>query len=169
MKTRTITSLIVGAAFFVLQQGFVFADTQISCLGYSFSVPGDINLDPQFEGTLMITTPAGQIILVNEGDAIPSIPAGSGVEVFKGKANFKSGADVLTLACENDVEGTGEAKVLTEGVNVIDPTGDKQPLPSGTVYPISILEAPPTAETVPEGTGVGDLPPVDSRSVPQSL
>ena len=166
---KLILNSILPVAVLILHPPFVFADTTVSCLGYSFSVPGDIALDGQFQGTLMVTTPTGEVILVNEGDPVPTIPSGSTVEIFKGQANFKAGGkEAVDLACEKDTEGTGEAKILTDGINVSDPAGDSKILQTGVVYPISILEAPPTGQTPPEGTPVGDLPPVDNRNVPQS-
>ena len=169
MKNKLFWIALMMIAAANLRAGTLFADVKVSCLGYSFDIPGDVSLDPQFEGTLMMTSATGEITLINEGDAVPAIPAGATVEIFKGTGNFKAdGKDVFEIGCEKDVERAGEAKILTGGVNVVDPTGDSVPLESGSVYPIKVLEAPPTAQTNPEGTQVGDLPPVDSRNVPQS-
>lgn len=145
------------------------ADFTMSCLGHDFHVPGDTALDTVFEGTLMITTPTGELFLVNQGEALPPVPPGSTIEVFKGSAGIQvGGASALAVTCEKDLDNVGEAKILTGGITVTDPLKHRTDLAEGIVYPIRLVEAPATAAAEPEGTEAEDLPPVDSRNVPQS-
>ncbi len=70
---KTYRCLAAGAVLFFLCAVFASA-------GYAAA-----SIDPQFEGTLVITSPDGEINLIEPGDAVPAIVNDSIIEVFDGK------------------------------------------------------------------------------------
>lgn len=123
-----------------------------------------VSVDPQFEGTLVITSPDGEINLIEPGDAVPAIANESIIEVFDGKFKVTtsegdkisvsclehetvlSGAASLTLSCG---ENSGKIVVETGVVTLTDDEGKTVTLNPGDTYDIQmpvLSEAAPTAE-----------------------
>lgn len=127
-----------------------------------------VSIESGFEGTLVITTPEGEINLYEPGDALPEIKDGSIVEVFDGSFTLSAGAnDNVRLAClEHEVlaqggsaklscgESTGSLNVLQGSVSVTDPEGTQTTLNEGQSYDIT-LEVVEEAEATAEGRALG--------------
>lgn len=140
----------------------------VSSLGYVFYIPTNAPLNCSFEGTLLITDPAGEQTVANEGEELQPLPPGSQVEVFKGSIQCSSNEKgIFDMQSEKETENIGEAKTLTDGIVVADPAGDRQALPTNAIYPFGLL-APATADIDPDATPVPDFPPADSRNITQS-
>ena len=152
-------------------------------------------INPDFEGTLIITSPEGQITVLQPGDPVPDIPNGATLTVSEGRftVNTGSGDSVFVLyqghsgtvadgtaASLSSAQGPVPAtlKVLSGSVAWQNDEGKKSVLPAGAEYPIlpqgqTEKEAPPTAAGeptgfAPAGGDVGQPPPVDSRSIQSS-
>lgn len=166
--------LLLGA---VLVSGFLVLPAQPSAIAA-------IAVDSNFQGTLVITTPEGEINLVEPGDAIPEIKSGSILEVFDGQFRVTTGADdsvevsclendasvkggsVITLSCG---ESNGSLKVESGSAVVVDPAGKQIELAAGATHEIKVAvteEADATAAGEELGTaledGAGD---VDSTNI----
>ena len=169
---RKKIGVLLGGFFAVLlyfQIPGVRADVEVSCLGYSFQVPGNVALDPNFQGTLMVLTPQNDSFLISEGDPVPNIPSGSKIEIFKGTSDLAAGGQQsFSLSCGTKTQDQGEARILAKGIFVVDPTGDRQALQPGVIFPINLVGAPPAGEGSFPGTPVGDFPPADGRNITQS-
>ncbi len=136
-----------------------------------------------FTGTLVITTPDGDITLLESGESIPKIKDGSMLEIFDGQITVSTGsANNLKLSClEHTVDLSQGASVTmkcaeTEGsvtvnlgpVSLTDPIGTKTPLVVGQTYPISLEELPlaaPTAQGEQQGSSIEGNLEVDSTSI----
>lgn len=146
-----------------------------------------IILQPDFQGTLLITFPNGEIAMINPGDPIPDIPSGSSLQVFKGSLSVQTEpGDSVKIACLNheatvadggvaglscsDDSGSIEARKGT--VNLLDPLGKEHSIKEGDRYPIAApgtQEAPPVAGTEgPSFPQDENEVPVDSRSIDAS-
>lgn len=154
------------------------------------SIPGwaGITIKSDFTGTLVITTPEGEIQLIEAGEKIPQIPSGSVVEVFDGAFTITTGPeDLVHVSClEHDatveggasltlvcMESDGSAKVLEGTVILIDTLGKEIILGKGAEYLIQLTESPEEALPTAAGeeTGFpydGDMPDVDSRDIETS-
>jgi len=142
-----------------------------------------VTVDPGFQGTLVITTPEGEINLVEPGDAIPEIQSGSILEVFDGEFRVTLGeGDEIELSClENDASASGSAsvvlscgesngmlKVESGSVTLIDPAGEQIDLAAGSTHEIvltAIEEAPATAEGDQRGRALEAIEDVDSTAI----
>lgn len=166
---------------------FLFLLT-VMIVGVSVSpAQAKITINSDFEGTVVITFPNGEIALIEPGDPIPEIPQGSTLEVFDGtftvtteegdqcqisclehSATASDGASA-SLSC---AEESGVLKVTAGSIPIVTPAGTVSDVVAGTEYPIQAggaEQAPATAATEPAGTPVGDdAPPADSRSIESS-
>jgi len=154
------------------------------CVGTAHA---EIRINPDFEGTLVITTPDGNIILLEPGDEIPEILSGSLLEVFDGYFTVETdpgdSVQILCLGHEISVgdgssislssaEEAGSLSVLAGSVSLVTPAGDLVDLNIGDDYQIQLEEDAmgllPTAKGVPPSFSNADdeaTPPVDSRGV----
>lgn len=131
-----------------------------------------VSIDPQFEGTLVITSPDGEINLIEPGDAVPTIVNDSIIEVFDGKFKVTtaegdtisvscleheavlSGVAAVTLVCG---ESSGKLDVEAGTVSLTDDEGKVVTLNTGESFDIqmpALSEAAPTAD----GDGLGFSP-----------
>ena len=73
-------------------------------------------------GTIAITTPTGEVLTIEPGQAIPAIASGSSIEVISGTANIAaSGADTVKVLIN------GSIVTLTDGAQIgvaISASGD---------------------------------------------
>lgn len=136
-----------------------------------------------FKGTLVLTYPDGNVGIVEAGDAIPSIPSGSVLEIFDGHMRvatqegdeasisilgyeFKIGNGAIVTAVASESEGL---LIVHSGYAMIkDSKGEWIRIEAPATYPIKlgqVLTAQPTAETEVLGfTLEGDSNP-DSTSI----
>jgi len=159
----------------------------------------EITVQPDFQGTVLITFPNGDIALVEKGDPLPEIPPGSTIEVFGGHATVAAGGEdsvkvsclghqgVVGGGCSVEVncgEKSGLFTMLKGTGRVTDQNGNEQALNEGEEYPIEIFPGPATETTgettpptaageptggPPAGGDLGEDPPVDSRSLEASI
>lgn len=145
-----------------------------------------VSVESGFQGTLVITSPEGEINLYEPGDALPEIQPGSTLEVFDGSFTVAIGAsDKVQLAClEHEIAGADASFKLACGetsgtltavkgtATVTKPDGTQATVKEGESYnitPAAAEEAPATAEGDTLGTEAGnDLPEVDPTSVSNS-
>lgn len=169
---KTYRHLTTSAVLFFLCAVFASA-------GYSA-----VSIDPQFEGTLVITSPDGEINLIEPGDAVPTIVNESIVEVFDGKFKVTTaegdkisvscleheavlnGAASVTLSCG---ENSGKLLVETGSVSLTDDEGKSVTLNAGESFDIQmpvLSEAAPTEEGEELGLSAdeSDTDP-DSRNI----
>lgn len=142
-----------------------------------------ISVDSNFEGTLVLTTPEGEINLYEPGDPLPEIQPGSIIEVFDGSFSLTAGTgDQVQLAClEHDIssqggsmrlacgETTGTLTVVKGSATVTSPDGEQASINEGDTYDINI-EVVEEAEATAEGEALGleadaDLPDIDPTSI----
>jgi len=146
-----------------------------------------ITIDPGFEGTLVITTPEGDIQLVEPGEPMPEIASGSVIEVFDGTFTLTTEpGDSVEVSClEHDAsvsngaslaltcgENSGLVKVLLKAVILTDIEGQQFDLAEGAEYQIKVEdigdEAPAAAAAEETGSSALDLPTEDSRDIQSS-
>lgn len=148
-----------------------------------------IVLDPAFSGTVIVTSPEGEIKIYQPGEPVTAIADNSTVEIFNGDVTVTTEkGDSVNVSCGKasaGVSGGGSAavscgeksgtlKVLTGPVKMLGPDAPKNLLEEGKEYPFGqtgdlAKRAPATAD-VDDTTGTtpaGD-PPVDSRSIQAS-
>lgn len=153
------------------------------------SVPAqaEITIDPNFTGTLIITSSEGSVEMVSSGEKMPAISSGSSIEVIEGQVQVSADEpDEVNLMCLSNkvaVKGdqvslscsvqTGLVKVLAGPADWTDPDGKVTQLQTGDeqqLTPTSPLSAPPTEageETgLPADTGTPPAP--DSRDIEAS-
>jgi len=169
---KTYRCLAAGAVLFFLCVVFTSA-------GYAAA-----SIDPAFEGTLVITSPDGEINLIEPGDAIPAIVNDSIIEVFDGKFKVTTaegdtisvscleheaalkGAASVTLVCG---ESSGKLDVEAGPVSLTDDEGKVVTLNTGESFDIQmpvLSEAAPTAEGEELGLSLDDSnTDPDSRSI----
>ena len=172
MTKKFISFIVVGIFFLLMQSVPAFAK---------------ISINSDFQGTVVITLPNGEIALIEHGDPIPDIPQGSTLEVFDGNftvtteqgdqckvsclehTGTASNVGSINLSCG---EESGLLKVVAGSVHMVDPSGKESDISAGTEYPVQATtgEQPPTTgATEPAGTLVSDgAPPPDSRSIESS-
>ncbi|MDP3919480.1 MAG: hypothetical protein Q8R76_01555 [Candidatus Omnitrophota bacterium] len=158
----------------------------IISLAFMMSVGGaspvyavDINSD--FEGTLVITTPDGEIILVQPGESIPEIAPGSVLEVFDGQfaVATAAGDSVVVLHLDHEVtvadgaslefigtEDQGNVRVVNGPVTVLTNVGEEIILNTGDEYIIQSQSFLPGLPATAEGRSTGFSP--DDDSIPDS-
>ena len=145
-----------------------------------------ITVQPDFQGTLLVTFPDGTVQMIDVGEPIPDIPAGSSVEIFAGKMTLSTDpGDSLKLSClgsEASVgggssvsfgcgESEGTLNVAKGTVQVTQADGSQKSLTDGQEYAIKSQEdttgqaSPPTSEGDSLGTPAGEVNPPDSRSM----
>lgn len=166
---KTYRCLSTGVVLFFLCAVFASA-------GYAA-----VSIDPQFEGTLVITSPDGEINLIEPGDAVPAIVNESIIEVFDGKFKVTTAeGDAISVSClEHEAvlkgvasvtlvcgESSGKLDVEAGPVSLTDDEGKAVTLNAGESFDIQmpvLSEAAPTAE----GEELG-LPSEDSDTDPDS-
>lgn len=166
---KTYRCLAAGAVLFFICAAF-------APLGFAAVI-----IDPQFEGTLVITSPDGEINLIEPGDAIPVIVNESIIEVFDGKFKVTTAeGDTISVSClEHEAvlngaasvalvcgESSGKLDVEAGPVSLTDDEGKAVTLNSGESFDIQmpvLSEAAPTAE----GEELG-LSTEDSNTDPDS-
>ena len=152
-----------------------------------------ITLQPDFEGTIVVTKPNGEISLIEAGEQVPDIPNESTIEVFDGKftVSVEAGDQVTTSCLDHDGsetgagsmavscgEDSGNVKALRGTVKVTDEAGKETVLQEGQEYPVraggpKAKTAPPTqaletAAGKPVGGNLADNTPPDGRSIEAS-
>ena len=150
-----------------------------------------ITIQPDFQGTLLITFPDGKVQMYDAGEALPEIPSGTSIEIFGGKMSLSTDqGDSVKLTClgsEASVgggascsmgcsEAEGKLNVTKGPVQVTQGDGTQKSITDGQEYPIKAKEddnaqnPPPTSEGQPAlGTPAPDAaPPPDSTSMETS-
>ncbi|MBI3307291.1 MAG: hypothetical protein HYZ84_05775 [Candidatus Omnitrophica bacterium] len=150
-----------------------------------------MTINPDFQGTLVVTSPAGEVNLINAGEPVPDLVSNSIIEVLNGEFTIATaenesvqlschgasvsvdGGSSASLSCGGD---SGLLKALKGSVTVLDAAGKKIVLAEGEEYSIGSGEkkkAPATAAGEPTGGapiggGLAQNTPVDSRSLESS-
>ena len=147
-----------------------------------------IIVQPDFQGTLLVTSPDGKVQMFDAGEALPEIASGSSIEVFGGKLSVSTEAkDSVKLTClgsEASVgggasatlgcgESDGKLNVVKGPVQVAQPDGAQKNIAEGEEYSIKSKDdnpqnPPATSEETPLGTTTQEVPPPDSRSIETS-
>ena len=156
-----------------------------------FSVPAlsqaDVTVEKEFKGSILVTSPEGNVQMAEEGDEVPAIVPNSSLEVFDGEMDVQQQAgDKVTLACLSHKmliqdaasahlvcgETAGKVKAVAGNLTILKPNGDTELLLEGKEYDIllpALKVAPPTAAGDDLGRPiVDDAPPVDPRSIDSS-
>ena len=147
----------------------------------AFPAFAKVTVDPGFQGSLMITTPDGDVQLVEPGQTLPEIAPNSLSEVFNGQITLSTdegesvllsclgteasvgGGSSATLACS---EEAGNLKVTKGSAHVKDPAGNEKDVPEGQEYPITLTEA--TAAPTGQGEETGTETETGNEGVPDS-
>lgn len=123
-----------------------------------------------FQGTLVVTSPDGEIELVDAGDAVPQISSGSLVEIFDGIFSLKTeGSDSVEAACLGYIaavgsggsvtlscgEESGLLNVLAGLIKVTDENGNIVELKAGESMQLILSGSPLAAPTADRGEGRG--------------
>ena len=140
----------------------------------------DATVNPSFEGSLVITFPDGRTEIINAGDPVPSIPAGSSIVVMGGKAELTTGpTDEENIKCsclgaDFSLENNTAVKIVCgdksgsfEVVNGNASIQDKS-LQSGDIFPISgdnLRLADATAAGDQVGNSIVGNPEPNSRDI----
>ncbi len=147
-----------------------------------------ITVQPDFQGTLLVTFPDGKVQMIDAGEPLPDIPSGSSVEVFAGKVALSTGqGDALKLSClgsEGSVGGgssvslgcgetEGTVSVKKGAVQILEPDGTQKNFTEGQEYSMKLKEdssdqPPPPATSEGDSLGTpagGEPPPPDTRSM----
>ncbi len=152
------------------------------------SAEAKITVNPDFQGTLLVTFPDGKVQMYDAGEALPDIPSGSSIEVFGGKMTVSTDeGDSVKVSClgsEGGVGGGGSAtvgcgenegklSVIKGTVQMTSPDGSTKNLTEGQDYSIKSNEgtdqaSPATSEGNPLGTPAPEVNPPDSRSLEAS-
>lgn len=133
----------------------------------------EITINADFSGTIVITFPDGDIALLEAGDPLPSIPAGSSIEVFDGAFSVKTGTDesvsVGCLGSQFSVSGGSSATVtcgdLSGTVNV---EGEEHIITAPDNGTDEVI-ADPTADIAQPGIPIPKNNPVNSRDIRASV
>lgn len=155
------------------------------CLALSPQAFAKINLDSGFKGTVVVTQPDGELVLLEPGDEIPEIPSGSTIEVIDGTVSISSeegdevevacldhsasasGAGSLTLNCAED---SGALKVVQGQVTVTDPEGTQTTLEAGKEFAFQrAAEAKTPEPTAATTNDSATAPEADSEPDTRSL
>lgn len=145
------------------------------------TVQAQIGVGPNFEGTIMITTPEGKVVMLDAGNKVPAISLQSTLEVFQGKMSIQLEAgDTASIGCLGQTgsvagpasvevecgEKQGKIKVIKGEVNFED---SKVTEGNEKILTLEGKQAPATAAGEETGTGTNlGIPPVDSRSIESS-
>ncbi len=150
---------------------------------------GAIQVQPDFQGTLLITFPDGNVQFVNAGENLPDIPSGSTVEIFSGQLTVSAEpGESVTISCLGTSAGvggggsasvscgedSGSVKALSGNATIADQNGNTSELAEGSEFTIGAPSPGPDAEPTaagdepgtPADTGGGPEP--DSRSIESS-
>lgn len=153
----------------------------------SGSLWAEVEVNPDFTGTLLVTQPDGQMALVEQGDVLPELSAGSALEVVEGSFSVTTGSgDSVIIALHgyqvvldanasvkiSSELSSGVIEVLSGSVTLIDLSGNKSTLGAGetktiTVSPLENAEATAAADETSFDVE-GETPP-DSRNISASL
>ena len=144
-----------------------------------------ISLNTDFQGTVVITQPDGELVLLEPGDAIPEIPSGSTIEVIDGTVSISSEAgDKVEVACLdhsasasgagsvslNCAEDSGAIKVVQGQVTLTDPNGTQTELEAGKEFAFQRTAAAQTPEPTAATTNdSATSPETDSEPDTRSL
>jgi len=123
-----------------------------------------ITIDPSFTGTLILTSPNGEVTLFEAGDPLPEITPKSTIEVFDGVFTMHTQTgDEVSVGCFGDGHSVGGGSTASLGC------GENSGLlkVDGKEFPIAGVQAPaetapPTAASNPTGV------PTDQDTVPDS-
>jgi hypothetical protein len=151
------------------------------------SVYAAVSIAPDFQGTLVINSPSGEISVLEPGDAAPDIVNGSVLQLLQGHITVatEAGDSVHLGFCQGNTAGLTDgasASLTCEGkacvvkaikgqIVLVGPDKNKSDLLEGAQQTLECLnenEAPPTAEGDPLGTPIDSASPVDSRSIEAS-
>ena len=147
-----------------------------------------INIQPDFQGTLLVTFPDGKVQMYDAGEAVPDIPSGASIEVFGGKVSISvdqgesiklsclgseasvGGGSSASVACGED---DGKLSVEKGSAQVKQADGTQKDVAEGQEYTIKPASGgeenePPTGEGNPLGTTAPEVNPPDSRSMEAS-
>ncbi len=147
-----------------------------------------ITVQPDFEGTLLVTFPDGKVQMYDAGETLPEIPNGASIEVFGGKISVSTGdGESLKLSCLGSEaamgggssatmgcgETDGKLNVVTGSAQVAQLNGTPKTIGEGQEYAITSTEGteenePATAEGESLGTTPPPVNPPDSRSMETS-
>ena len=152
------------------------------------SLKAEISIAPDFQGTIVITSPSGDIHIVSTGEEIPAIVPDSTIELTEGKMTIRTNdQDTAVLVCRKckmnlpvksslHIEASKDGVEVSEvsgNISVADVSGEEKKLKEGTQkYRLQCGEgelAKPTAAGDETGTPAenNDVP-VDSRSLESS-
>ena len=144
-----------------------------------------ITMDPDFEGSIVITDPLGKVIALDSGDEIPEITNGSQIEIVEGTVTIHSEAgDRVSVGCggnQGQVSGSAEmgcssdkgyVKVLEGTVKFTNTQGEIEEFQEGQSVEFEV-EAPAEEAGATEAGDEGGLPviavpQVDSRTLESS-
>lgn len=161
MKERL--KIVLGAIFFL-------------ALIMPVTVFAAITLQPDFKGTVVITSPSGEVQILNAGDAVPAILSGSSIEILEGEITVSADAgDTVTLtSLDHSITiDSGNTVVLSakddEGIlkpvkgkaGLIGPDGKKVEVPEGEEYHFKKLPQ----ETALPSTEAGDILGTETEGV----
>ena len=147
-----------------------------------------IIVQPDFQGTLLITFPDGKVQMYDAGEALPDIPSGASIEIFGGKLSVstdeKDSVKLTCLGSEASVgggaactmgcgESDGKLQVVKGPVRIVQGDGSQKDIPEGEEYPIRAKDdnpqnPPPTSDDNLLGTPAAEVPPPDSQSIEAS-
>ena len=172
---------------------FLILAGMLSCAVLPYRLAGAaIVIQPDFQGTLILTSPEGEVNVIEPGDPIPQVPSNSTIEAINGQFTIRTDeGETVKASCHrsqataanggafsmNCGAEAGVLKALEGSVALLDSSGKQTVLEAGSEYPIPggepSEEAPATAATVPTGglpvgAGLGEGAPVDSRSIESS-
>ena len=158
-------------------------------LGVAPAAHAKVTVQPDFEGTLLITAPDGKVSMIEKGEALPEIASGSKIEIFGGQMTVNTeegdklscvcgvhegtlaGAATVDVSCQ---ESGSSIKAVKGTITLTDDKGTQRQIAEGSEQVLKGTDD--SGETAPEteagkeiGTEVDPgSPPVDSRSVEAS-
>ncbi len=127
----------------------------------------EITLEP-VSGSLLITSPDGQVKLLDSDEAAPTVLSGSTIEVFQGQFKVTTGAgETVNWACGGNsgaVSGgasvsiscgddSGLLEVLSGDVKYLDASGVEQTAAAGDKKPLVIAQKKAAPAAAGEETG----------------
>lgn len=147
----------------------------------------NITIDPDFEGTILISTPEGDLVILEQGDEIPAIAAGSIIEVFEGHCTIhaEEGDSAILALLDQDAllngpasvilsstENKGTVKAVKGQITVVGIDGQETVVAEGQEHEVvlsPLMDAEPTEAGEELGFDVGDTETTpDSRSIETS-
>lgn len=144
-----------------------------------------ITIEPDFEGSIVITDPQGKVVALDSGDEIPQIADGSKIEIVEGTVTVHSEAgDQVSVGCggnQGQVSGSaemgcsenkGHVKVLQGKVKFTAAKGETKEFQEGQSaefqFEAAAEEAGETGAGNEGGLPVIAAPQVDSRTLESS-